>query len=265
MEPSIYIGDLPLILDDLSEVEGPKGQLDTANFSVLCDPATWRVQLEALGIVRNDPLPLAFGYASMWCNAITPGERSSKTIHIGVSCVGLTLWDSKMKVSLRGNEKRISVGPNEPTPALLRDGEGELIITDPRGRFVHPDGSWILRPSFPSTSIGGDSAGGPALSIGYGSLSVSATYFAKIRPSTGEVGTVKQPPAIDLDEPFVSEIGGSYMYLRKAVPHGWILTSREVESLFEDGRMTGSEGASGVSGLFAAKDEYTFVLAAEPA
>lgn len=265
MEPSLFYGTLPFIMDDMTEVEGGKGQLDTLGFSVLCDPADWRGQLAELGIQRDNPLPASYGYATMWCSSIAPAERSGKAIRIAVSCAGLMIWDDKMKVVLGGKERRISVGPNEPTPALLRDSEGELIYTDVRGRVVDEEGNWVLRPSFPAVEIGGSEASGPALSIGYGALDVSTTYFARVRPNTGQVGTVAVPPGVDIDEPNIDEIVGTYMYIRKNVPYGWILSSREVECLFESGRIDGGEGVSGSTGLFACKDQYSYVLRGEPA
>lgn len=266
MTPTLYLGELPLILDDLAEVEGAKGQLDSAKFTVRASKTNWRTELAEIGIVRAQELPASYGYHTMWVNDLTPGERSDLTIQIGVSCLGLHLPDDKMLITMGGTERRISTGPQEEKPGALRDAEGEYILQDLGGWFW-TDAGFVPRELFPTVILGEEGSFGPspALSTAVPLLTVNTTWFSTSRPDTGSVGTVVTPPATVLDDPTVSSIGGSFLTMRLNAPHGWILTDRKVQCLFATGRFEGSDGSGAETGLFATTDSYTFYLPSEPA
>lgn len=254
---SLYIGTLPLVLEDPQEQENGNGALDTVNFRILASSGNWQSEMADLGFERDSDLPAEMGYHNMWCHKIIPTERTGSTVTVEVSAVGIITPGEKRRTTYSGQEKRISVGPQDEQPGPLRNPDGSLVYEELNGFFIDPNtGLAIPRERYPNVTVGGSTSGNvPALSIGFGVFSVSSTYFSGSRP-TGVVGQEGTPPD-SLAPGESAAITGEFLQLRENCPHGWILTSSTTEELFNN-------STSGRA-LYQITEVFTFYPHFEPA
>lgn len=265
MEPVIFYGALPIVSGEVREVIGGPGELDSVRFNITATRSNWSDELLQNGFAAQQMVLPTYGYHSMWVNSMERTYTSEQTVEIAVNCLGLISGGEKRKTKFIGRLRRHSIGPDESRPGPLRNSDGDYVMQSVGSGWYVYDGEVVPRERYPKIIID-DGAVGPdaALSVGMKSLSVSTTYFATVRPSTAAVGRAGTPPVERLDDASIT-IQAEFAFLRKNLPSGWVLDSREVEELFSSGYISGSEGVGGSGGLFYVSDVYTYYPPMEPA
>ena len=224
MEAIIYHGTLPLLLDH-DEADGPAGMLDSATLQLRVAMPDWRGSLAAMGIVKSQLLPAAFGYESMWVSDLKLTDRSDLSANVEVRCLG-----------------------------LLRSGDDKRKVN--RSEQV----AWVTLQNSRPQQAEDDTRPLAGANMAIPKWALSWTYFATSRPAEGVVGTFVQLPRGEggarvlaaLELPLFSGVSRQNLSAVQdiaSLTDRFMLESREVERLF----------GGGASGLWAVRETISYV------
>lgn len=234
MDPSIYHGPLPLLLEGAELADTPVGTLDSYTFDILVESTDWRASLASAGIIKSTQLPASFAFHSMWAQDSKLKDIGPLTALVSVNAIGLLLPSEKRKTTIAASTNRISIGPGENKAGPLRDMDGNPVKFDMSG-YVVPEGGGtpVPRERYPSRIFGETSTEAPAWSIASAKISLTSTWFTTIRPDHLAVGAVIAPPlAIDAPTFPFGPADWSDLQFRLNDPSGWVLDARAIDELF---------------------------------
>ena len=268
MDPSLFLGILPFVLEGEEFSDSPKGTLDAVTFSVVASRENWRSELEDLGIARLARLPISFGYYAMWVSDFKVSQLSPNTATIAVSCLGLLQeGEDKRKTTIAATSNRASIGPDSKPSGPLTDMTGAIIEQNLDGsQIVGSDGVLVWRQDFPSRIFGETTTSAPAWSIPIPRITLTSLYFTTLKPAENvagtEVASEDMPAEIDAPgNPFTDE-EWTYLNFRLNAKAGWLYDSRNIDPLFT-GPATAAPGDP-ASGLWAVTDVISHYQGAEP-
>ena len=246
----IFYGKLPFVLSKRRARNG-LGELDTLTIDVLID--TSGTALEDEGYVEGQLLP---DYDAMWVDKLAEDEEAEGISKLTVQAVGLLKEGEKRKRTISVAGQVISIGPIEKKVVIFV--EGEKVLDPETGEEV--EGEKVMRLAAKVDSLGETeyksistpSGSADRWQINTAFVTVQDRYFTTTPPSTVQSGTVSTPPAAPEvpEDPWTGYTDPK----RARHPYGWVLDSREIEELFNNGE----------SGLWLVTDNYGYYFASTP-
>ena len=155
MEPFIYHGALPLLLQPITLRPGGLGETDTFKAVAICS-GEWEKDLKELGFEFNKKIP---DFHSLWVLDLDPEYHTQEIVEVTITGRGLKAAGERRKRRMTGGTQSFSIA-----------GETEgAMITTPSGTAERWD---ILE----------------------GDLVISDTYFVTTEPDMSVLGAVLVPP-----------------------------------------------------------------------
>lgn len=251
MEPSIFHGALPQVIEPMRISRGRKGVLDAGATEVLVDgTADVETQLTALGL---QPGAKVAGYHSLWVDEVEETVESDLVIRVAIQCAGLARSGEKRRRSMRVYGRQIAVGPFEKVIIVTGDEEARdpvnpsaTVVAERRSPKLDEDGEIEYKTITTPTGIA------ERWNINEPIIQVEDTYFVTSEPNMSQVGTAMTPSNAPTPP---SWLWASYTEpTRAAHPNGWVLDARDPEEVFRNGS----------DGLWLVRDVFSYYQPAVP-
>lgn len=228
MQPALFHGSLPFIMDSVAVSRGGKGMLDAFRTRLLCS-GDWESDALSLGFQIDQKL---VGYPSLWTRSMEPTHEAENVVSVDVSGEGLGTAGDRRQRKLKCGEQQTSVGPYEKTVIVWskqergEDPETEEALDRVPSRVpkLDSDGDVVLKNiSTPSGTM-------KSWVVSEAEVSVVDTYFTTTKPAMNGVGLNSTPP----NAPAVPSFQWSTYNepLRGRHPYGWVLADRDVDEIF---------------------------------
>lgn len=228
MEPALFHGTLPFIMDPPAISRGGRGMLDSFRARLLCS-GDWENDARTLGFEIDRKLASSYG---LWVRSLEPDHQAEDVVVVDVSGEGLGAEGDRRQRKMKCGERQTSVGPNEKVLIVWSKEErgedpktGEKKDKVPRRQgMLDDDGEPVLKDIVTASGTM------KRWVVSEAEVNVIDTYFTTTKPAMDIVGTPFTPPNAPATPPFLW--GGYEEPLRGQHPNGWILADRDVEEIF---------------------------------
>lgn len=226
MEPSIFHGMLPFLIEGPIVSRGKKGVMDSFQATLLCSE-NWVAEAQALGYQVERKIP---GFASLWVEQMEDEAEGPGVVRVSVRGSGIAGSGDKRVRRISAGGREWSIGPHEKVVlAWTNDEQGEddgspVEQVKRRVPKLDDDGDVVYK------SIATPSGIGDRWTIKEAIVTVSDTYYTIFKPEVNMVGGIFTPPNPPTPPPYLW--AGYNEAMRFRHPNGWVLDERSVEDEF---------------------------------
>lgn len=248
LQPSVFYGALPMLMDKPRYQHNGLGALDTGTVRALVNDGVsggWKASLSSLGITEGSK------YAGLWVKSITR-ITLGREVECDVQLEGVFSGDKRQRV-ISAFGSTVSIGPIEQV----------ILVNDEVGEDPEEGGTGMAKRRVPKVD-GSGKVVNLNISTGTGQaerwnifepgVTVVDTYYQTSSPDTSANGAKLSPPSAPTAPAY--QWGAYNRDMRKNHPSGWVLTAREAEQLYG--------AVSGGLGLWKVVDTYDYFFAARP-